>query len=158
MKKTFSHLDKNGKIKMVDISRKKTTSRVAIAEGKIFIKSATLKMITENEIPKGNVLTTAKIAGISAAKKTSNLIPLCHPLLISNIDVSFSLQKCAIVVRSKVMLEGKTGAEMEALTAASIALLTIYDMCKSVDKQMVIADIKLLRKSGGKSGDYIRKE
>lgn len=153
----LSHLDSQGKVKMVDVSEKKNTTRIAVAKAEILVKSSTLKMITDNKIPKGNVFTTAEIAGITAAKKTSDLIPLCHPLLISNIDVDFSVdkEKSRILVKSEVKLEGKTGAEMEALIAVSIAALTIYDMCKSVDREMIISDIKLLRKRGGESGEYI---
>ena len=155
MKKNFTHLDKKGEVKMVDVSKKKTTFRKAVAEGEILLKSSILKMIVEDKIPKGNVLTTAKIAGITAAKKTSDLIPFCHPLLIDSVDIVFSLEKSRIKIKSIVKLEGKTGAEMEALTSVTVAALTIYDMCKSVDKEMVISNIRLLRKSGGKSGKYI---
>lgn len=155
----LSHFDSQGKVKMVDVSNKKNTLRTAIAKAEVIVKPSTLNMIIKNEIPKGNVLTTAKLAGILAAKKTSELIPLCHPLLISNIDIEFSFdkEKSKILIVSKVVLEGKTGAEMEALVSAVVAALTIYDMCKSVNKEIVISDIKLLKKTGGKSGNYICK-
>lgn len=157
MKNKLSHLDSKGRVKMVDIGKKKITSRTASAESEVLLKPATINMILKDDIPKGNVLTTAMIAGISAAKKTSELIPLCHPLLISNVDIAFSFKRSKIIIKSKVSLDGKTGAEMEALTAVSVAALTIYDMCKSVDKEIEILNTRLIEKSGGKSGNYVRK-
>jgi len=154
----LTHLDEQGRIKMVDITEKKITSRMAVAEATVSVKPSTLDKILEKKIAKGEVFTTAKIAGIMAAKQTSSLIPLCHPLLISKVDIDFSInsKESKILIRGEVVLEGKTGVEMEALTSVSVAALTIYDMCKAVDKEMVISDIKLLRKKGGKSGEYIR--
>ncbi len=143
----FTHLDKNGKAKMVDVSHKPKVKRTASAIGKIYLQKETIKKIKENEIKKGDVLTVAKIAAISGAKKTTDLIPLCHNITIDNIDVDFSIQEDQIEIRSKAFCTGKTGIEMEALTAVSIAALTIYDMCKAVDKTMVISEIKLLEKT-----------
>ena len=147
-----------GYLRMVDISNKDDTFRQAVAQAEINLKPETLTMIKKNKIPKGDVLSAAKIAGITAAKKTAELIPLCHPLQITDIDINFEFTtKKKILINSKVSCLGKTGVEMEALTAVSISALTIYDMCKSVDKDMVISGIKLLRKSGGRSGLYLRK-
>ncbi len=156
----LTHLDESGRIKMVDVTDKKSTYRTAVASATVYLKQTTLEKIIRHEIAKGEVLTTAKIAGISAAKRTSSLIPLCHPLLISKVDIDFTIDSRAskILIRGEVVLEGKTGVEMEALTSVSVAALTIYDMCKAVDKEMVISDVKLLSKKGGKSGEYIREE
>ncbi len=143
----FTHLDKNGKAKMVDVSHKLKVKRIAKAFGKIYLQKETIKMIKENEIKKGDVLTVAKIAAISGAKRTTDLIPLCHNIAIDNIDVNFEIQADHIEIRSKAICTDKTGIEMEALTAVSIAALTIYDMCKAVDKAMVISEIKLLEKT-----------
>lgn len=155
----FTHLDKNGKVKMVDVSEKKITNRKAIAAGEIKMKAETLKMIKAGEIKKGAVLETARIAGIMGAKKTSELIPMCHPLLLSSIKIDFDSDfSDRIKIKGEVKNSGQTGVEMEALTAVNLSALTIYDMCKAVDKSMEIGDIKLLYKSGGKSGIYERKE
>ncbi len=154
----FSHIDKTGKAHMVDISAKSPTIRTARAYGKIVINEKVYNAIKNNTIIKGPVLETAKIAGIMGAKKTHLLIPLTHPLLIEHIDIEFSMKPYEIEIVSSIKMEGKTGAEMEALTAVAISALTIYDMCKAVDKGIVITDIKLLEKTGGKSGHYIRKE
>lgn len=144
---------------MVDIGEKPITKRTAVAEGKLFLKKETLKAILGNRIPKGNVLHTAKLAGIMAAKKTAWLIPLCHPLEITHADIDFSWNKTKreITVKSTVSCLGRTGVEMESLTAVAVSCLTIYDMCKPIDKDIVIGEIKLLRKTGGKSGTYERK-
>lgn len=131
---------------MVDVSDKPVVERQAIAKGEIILKSSTIKAIKDKKIPKGDVLTVAKIAGISAAKKTAELIPLCHPLSISNIEIEFALKKGKIEVTSKIKGEAKTGFEMEALTAVSLAGLNIYDMCKAVDKEMKIGNIRLIKK------------
>ena len=149
----FSHLDQSGNIRMVDVSAKKGTNRVAVAEGFIQLQPETLAKIQSGKTPKGNVLTTAKIAGIQGAKKCSDLIPLCHPLMLSSVAVDFQLDAVASCVRieGRCKVTGKTGVEMEALTAASVAALTIYDMCKAIDKKMVIENIRLVKKSGGKS-------
>ncbi len=142
----FSHTDENGQASMVDISKKEVQRRTAEAEGFIFLQSETLKLIAENNMKKGDVISTARIAGIQAAKQTSNLIPLCHQLLTEKIKVDFSTEDKGIRVNTLVRCTGKTGVEIEALTAASVALLTIYDMCKAVDKKMVISNITLLNK------------
>jgi cyclic pyranopterin phosphate synthase len=142
----FSHIDEYGRAKMVDVSNKTLQLRCASASGKIFLASKTIELIQQNQIKKGDVLTVAKIAGIGAAKQTSYLIPLCHPLTIDNINVQLHITQNGIVAESEVKCVGKTGIEMEALTAASVALLTIYDMCKAVDKNMHIGEIKLLTK------------
>jgi cyclic pyranopterin phosphate synthase len=142
----FSHVDAEGNAQMVDVSDKKTQYRVAHAIGTIKLTSNTINLIKENQINKGDVLTTAKIAGIQAAKQTANLIPLCHTLLLHNVALNFSYVTGGVQVTSMVTSTGKTGVEMEALTAVNIALLTIYDMCKAIDKTMVISDIKLTAK------------
>lgn len=146
MTKKISHLDKTGKAKMVDVGDKSESKRLAVAKGTIFLGSDTIKLIKANKLKKGDVLSVAKIAGICAAKKTSDLIPLCHPLLLNNIDLSFEIKKDKIEIESVVSCIGKTGVEMEALAAVSIAALTIYDMCKAVDKNMKIGDIYLIQK------------
>ena len=147
MKKAFSHIDKSGKAKMVDVGDKPESRRVAIAKGTIFLARETIKLIKANKMKKGDVLSVAKISGIQAAKKTSELIPLCHPILLTNVDLSFEIRKDRIEIESVVSCIGKTGVEMEALTAASVAALTIYDMCKAVDKKMRIGGIYLWQKS-----------
>ncbi|MCX7876104.1 MAG: cyclic pyranopterin monophosphate synthase MoaC [Melioribacteraceae bacterium] len=144
--KKFSHVDENGKANMVDISEKKIQIREAFAEGFISLSNNTIKLIKENKLKKGDVLTIAEIAGIQGGKKTSELIPLCHPIEIKKIDVKTSLKKNGVSVTSYAKCIGQTGIEMEVLTATSIALLTIYDMCKAVDKEMKISDIKLIEK------------
>ena len=147
----FSHLDNKGNVKMVDVSDKMNTLRIAKAEAIISMKHDTILAIQDDALPKGNVLTTSKIAGIQAAKKTSELIPMCHQLNLSFIDIEFFLMKDHISIRSMVKTKEATGVEMEALAAVSNAALTIYDMCKAVDKTMVINDIQLIEKEGGKS-------
>jgi len=150
----LTHLDADGAAHMVDVSAKADTAREAVAEGRISMSVAALDAIRTGNAKKGDVLGTARIAGIMAAKKTSALIPLCHPLMVSRISVDFVLEPSSVLVRAAVRLNGPTGVEMEALTAVSVALLTIYDMAKALDKQMVISDIRLLSKTGGKSGDW----
>jgi cyclic pyranopterin monophosphate synthase len=149
----LSHYTEDGSSRMVDISDKKITLRTAKASGFVRMQNSTLDLIEKKLIPKGNVFEVAKIAGIIAAKKTSGLIPMCHPLLISHVDLKISIDKerSGVKLESEVKLEGKTGVEMEALTAVSIAALTVYDMCKAVDKNMIIEDLKLIEKKGGKS-------
>ena len=147
----FSHLDKKGNVKMVDVTDKPTTERTARAEGKISMKKETLALLLEEELPKGNVLTTAKLAGIQAAKKTSNLIPLCHPLNVSWVNIEFESEGDHILIKAVAKTKEATGIEMEVLSAVSVAALTIYDMCKAVDKTMIISDIHLVEKKGGKS-------
>lgn len=152
----LTHLDDTGAAHMVDVSTKAATIREAIAEGRIAMSAAALDAIRDGNVKKGDVLATARISGIMAAKKTSELIPLCHPLLLSKVSVDFAFEDDGIKATSVVRLTGQTGVEMEAMTAVSVALLTIYDMAKAIDKSMVISDVRLLSKSGGKSGDWIR--
>ena len=147
----FSHLDSKGDVKMVDVTDKTATERMAKAEGKIHLQQATIALIQDNSIPKGNVLTTAKIAGIQSAKKTAEIIPMCHQLNLSFVDMEFELGRELVIIRSIVKTREATGVEMEALTAVSTAALTMYDMCKAVDKTMTIGAIKLVEKIGGKS-------
>lgn len=159
MGKEFSHVDQNGKVQMVDVSKKEITERTARAVGEIKMRPETLKLIKAGNIKKGAVIETARIAGITGAKKTSNLIPMCHPLLLSSIKVDFELEyDDKIKIKSEVKNSGQTGVEMEALTAVNLAALTIYDMVKAVDKSMEIGSVKLIYKAGGKSGIYERKE
>ncbi len=157
--KKLTHIDSSGKARMVDVSEKPLTQREAVARGFVSMKRTTLKLIEENSIAKGDVLGVARVAGAMAAKKTSELIPLCHPLNISSLSVDFALdqKKSRIAIEARVKITGQTGVEMEALTAVSIAALTIYDMCKAVDKEMVISEIMLIEKTGGKSGIFKRK-
>lgn len=152
----LTHIDEKGNAVMVDVSAKDVTVREAKAEGTIFVGTEILHLITAGEIAKGDVLAAARIAGIMACKKTSDIIPLCHPLPITkaSVDLEILEEKTAIRAICTVKTEGKTGVEMEALTGVSAALLTIYDMCKAVSKEMVIGDVHLVRKSGGKSGDF----
>jgi cyclic pyranopterin monophosphate synthase len=156
--KNLSHVNNEGQVQMVDVTSKAQTIRKAKARGIVKMDSRTLKLIEKGQIAKGNVLTTAKIAGIMAAKKTGELIPLCHPLELTGIDINLEIdhKNSQIVIEAQVQIAGKTGVEMEALTAVSIAALTIYDMCKAVNKKIIISDIMLLEKSGGKSGTFIR--
>ena len=156
----LSHIDTKGKGKMVDISEKSVSVRVARAYAEVFVSDKVFDRINQNNIAKGDVLATARIAGIQAAKKTSELIPLCHNILIDDVKVDFILnnEKKTVEINTEVKTTSKTGVEMEALTAASVSALTVYDMCKALDKSIKISNIKLLSKSGGKSGDYIRKE
>tara|TARA_R110000824_G_scaffold155226_5_gene327700 strand:+ start:13653 stop:14138 length:486 start_codon:yes stop_codon:yes gene_type:complete len=155
-KKKLTHLDDKGHATMVDVSQKEVTARSATAKGRIVMEPATLKLITGGKLAKGNALEVARLAGIMAAKKTSDLIPLCHPLMISKVSVDFkpNTRTRSIEVEATVKLSGQTGVEMEALTAVSVACLTLYDMAKAVDRGMVISDIRLTHKDGGKSGTY----
>ena len=156
----LTHLDADGNARMVDVTAKEETVRQATARGRITLSATAYEMVKAGTMKKGDVLAVARLAAIMAAKRVDQLIPLCHPLAITGIDVDFSLldEDCAIEIRATVRITGRTGVEMEALTAVSVAALTIYDMCKAVDKGMVISDICLLRKSGGKSGLYERKD
>ncbi|HQI24175.1 MAG TPA: cyclic pyranopterin monophosphate synthase MoaC [Smithella sp.] len=158
MSKKLSHINHEGNVQMVDVTAKPQTAREAKARGIVRMDAATLALVSKGRIAKGNVLTTAKIAGIMAAKKTGDLIPMCHPLELTGVDLTFTVdeKKSAIIIEASVRIAGKTGVEMEALTAVSVAALTIYDMCKAVNKKIVISDIMLLEKSGGKSGTFIR--
>jgi cyclic pyranopterin phosphate synthase len=155
-KKTLTHFDERGNAHMVDVGDKDITERVAVARASVRMQPATLKLIATKKAAKGDVLSVAQLAGIMAAKKTPDLIPLCHPLALSSVDVKLTLdaKRNAVDIEATCKLKGRTGVEMEALTAASVAALTVYDMCKSVDRGMVISDVRLLHKSGGKSGTY----
>lgn len=156
----LTHIDSDGHVRMVDVTGKKPTSRQALVKGRITMTPETFARIREGRIAKGNVLETARIAGVMAAKKTADLIPMCHPLSISHVQIDFfqKPEANAIEIECSVRFVGRTGVEMEALTAVCIAALTIYDMCKATDREMVISDIRLVEKSGGKSGTYKRKE
>jgi len=150
----LTHLNAQGHARMVDVGGKAETQRIAIASGRIRMSAAALEAIREGAVPKGDVIAAARIAGIMAAKKTADLIPLCHPLLLHSAGVEFAFEEGALRATATASLTGKTGVEMEALTAVSVALLTIYDMAKAIDKGMVIEDIRLIEKRGGKSGDW----
>jgi cyclic pyranopterin phosphate synthase len=155
----LSHLDEQGRARMVDVSEKEVTSRMAVARGVIYMRPETLSLILENKIEKGDVFSVARVAGIMAAKKTPELIPMCHPLNITSVEIELTPGEnpARVTIEASVRVSGKTGVEMEAMTAVSIAGLTIYDMCKAVDREMSIGEIGLLKKSGGKSGTFVRK-
>jgi cyclic pyranopterin phosphate synthase len=154
----LSHFDRAGRARMVDVSAKPVTKRTAIASGRVLMKAQTLRRIVNKEIEKGDVLGVARVAGIMAAKRTGETIPMCHPLTIDSVEIQFQpdVRRSQVQIESRVKSTGKTGVEMEALMATAAAALTIYDMCKAVDRGMVISEIKLIKKSGGKSGTYIR--
>jgi len=156
----LSHLDAEGKARMVDVSGKDVTERIATARGTIFMRAETLSLIMEKKVEKGDVFSVARVAGIMAAKKTSELIPMCHPLNITSVEIELTPQNNPprVEIEAVVKVTGKTGVEMEAMTAAAVAGLTIYDMCKAVDREMSIGEIRLVKKSGGKSGTFLRKE
>ena len=154
--KKLSHFDEQGKIKMVDVSGKATTTRRAVASAIVLLSKETIAILRSNENPKGNPLEIARIAGIMAAKRTSDLIPLCHQINLSKVDVKIELTETGISLEAEAKTASQTGVEMEALTAVSVAALTIYDMCKAVQKDIVITEIQLESKSGGKSGDFNR--
>jgi cyclic pyranopterin phosphate synthase len=156
----LSHLDEQGRARMVDVSEKEVTRRIAVARGVIRMRPETLALILEEKIEKGDVFSVARVAGIMAAKKTSELIPMCHPLNITSVEIELKPQEtpASVEIEATVRVAGKTGVEMEAMTAVSVAGLTIYDMCKAVDREMSIGEIRLVKKSGGKSGTFIRKE
>ena len=154
----LTHFNESGRAHMVDVGEKDDTKRLAIARGKIWMGEETLRRIREGQIKKGDVLSVAQIAGIMGVKYTSNLIPMCHNILITGSDIEFEVQEDGVAIEAQVTSIGKTGIEMEALTAVSVAALTIYDMCKAIDKEMKIGDIRLIKKTGGKSGEYIREE
>ena len=156
MDNKLTHFDNSGNARMVDVSEKNKTERVAIAVSRIRVSEETLSLIKEGKIGKGDVLGVARVAGIMASKQTSNLIPMCHPLMISSCNIDFEIndEESCIDIKSTVKIVDKTGVEMEALTAATIAELTIYDMCKAVDKRIVIEGTHLLKKTGGKSGEF----
>ena len=151
----LSHINEDGDAQMVDISNKSTTRRIATAEATLKMAPSTLTMIMDGEMPKGDVFAVSRIAGIQAAKRTSDLIPLCHPLALTNVSIEFESQNDdELHVRASASVNGPTGVEMEALTAVTVAALTVYDMCKAVQKDIAIKDVRLLSKSGGKSGDW----
>ncbi len=154
----LTHIDKKGKAKMVNVTSKLPTEREAIARGAVYMKKQTLNLITDKKISKGDVFETARIAGIMTAKKTGEIIPLCHPLNITSVDIDFDIdkQKNKITIQAQVKTVGQTGVEMEALMAVSAAALTIYDMCKAVDRGIIISGIMLMEKRGGKSGEWKR--
>lgn len=154
----LTHIDERGKARMVDVTGKDSTERTAIAMGRVTMKKETLGLILANEVKKGDVLGVARVAGIMAAKKTAGLIPLCHPLNLTSVEVAFApvSEPCGVEITATAKLAGKTGVEMEALTAVSVAALTIYDMCKAADKGMTLTDIRLVKKTGGKSGTFTR--
>ena len=157
MPNKLTHLDETGRARMVDVGDKPDTNRVAIARGEVHMKQETLDLIRAGQIKKGDVLTVAQIAGITASKRTSDLIPLCHPLPLSKVDVDLALDDSlpGVIITATVKVTGKTGVEMEALTAVSIAALTVYDMAKAVEKTMRIQNIRLIEKNGGQSGDVV---
>ena len=162
----LTHFNEEGRARMVDVGEKDSTERIAIASGQVYLRPNTMSLIKQGNIKKGDVLAVAQVAGIMGAKKTSDVIPMCHPLLLTNIDITFDTNSkpdsitglCCIEVKATVKVTGQTGVEMEALTAVSIAALTIYDMCKAVDREMFFTNIGLIQKSGGKSGTFSRKQ
>ncbi len=153
----LSHVDDQGRVRMVDTSDKVTTTRHAIASARVLLTSETAAAIAAHRTPKGDPIEAARLAGIMAAKRTAELIPLCHPLPLTHVDVQARLEDYGVYLESSVSTNAQTGVEMEALTAVSVAALTIYDMCKALDKGITISDVRLERKTGGKSGDYQRK-
>jgi cyclic pyranopterin phosphate synthase len=154
----FTHFDENGAARMVDVSAKQETTREAVAEGRVLMQHETLSLILDRKVVKGDVFGVARIAGIMAAKKTPELIPLSHPLSISSVTIDFEpdTERSSVLIRATVRIFARTGVEMEALTAVAAAGLTVYDMCKSTDRTMTISDIRLMKKSGGKSGTFVR--
>ena len=153
----MTHLDEYGRARMVDVTRKKETVRVAVARGSVLMKPDTLAMISRGEMAKGDVFSVARIAGIMAAKNTSGLIPLCHPLQLTGVEIRFSVRdERTLEIEAQVTNRGRTGVEMEAMTAVSAAALTVYAMCKAVDRRMVLTEIRLISKTGGKSGTFVR--
>lgn len=156
----LSHLDAEGRARMVDVTAKDITRRVAVAQGKILMRAETLAMIVEKRVAKGDVFSVARVAGIMGAKKTPDLIPMCHPLNITSIEISLTPKEnpSRVEIEATVKVTGQTGVEMEAMTAVAVSALTIYDMCKAVDREMTIGEIQLTKKSGGKSGTFIRKK
>ena len=166
MSKQFTHFNKEGRAKMVDVSSKGITQRVATASCKVFMKQSTLDLIQKGKITKGDVLAVAQVAGIAGAKKTWDLIPMCHPILLSSVDIEFRENSqpddyyglASIVITATVKVTGQTGVEMEAMTAVSVAALTIYDMCKAADKGIIFSEIGLIFKAGGKSGTFKREK
>ncbi len=160
MDNKLTHINEQGHARMVNVTDKASTVRTAIARGEIYMAPSTLDLIQSGGMPKGDVLAVAQVGGIMAAKKTGDLIPMCHPINLTGVDINFEIdtEKSRIIITSTVSCKGETGVEMEALTAVSAAALTIYDMCKAVQKDMHIEGIRLIKKTGGKSGDYIAKD
>ncbi len=156
----FTHFNQEGRARMVNVGEKAPTCRTAEAGARIYVNQKTFGLIRSGGVKKGDVLTVAQVAGIMGAKRTPDLIPMCHPILLSGVDLNLRLneEKCAVDITAKVSCEGRTGVEMEALTAAAAAALTVYDMCKAVQKDMVISDLRLLSKTGGIHGDFVREE
>lgn len=156
----FTHFNDQGRARMVDVGEKPESVRTAVAAGRVLVNAATFALIRSGGMKKGDVLTVAQVAGVMGAKRTPELIPMCHPVLIDGIDLALSLDeaRCSVEIRATVSCAGRTGVEMEALSAVSAAALTVYDMCKAVQKDMVIADIRLLSKTGGVHGDFRREE
>lgn len=150
----LTHINEQGRARMVDVTEKAATARTAVAEGRVRMRRETAELIRTGGMAKGDVLAVAQVAGIMAAKRTPDLIPMCHTLRLTGVDIAFTLEEEAVQIRAAVRCKGETGVEMEALTAVSAAALTIYDMCKAVQKDMEIGEIRLCRKTGGKSGDY----
>ncbi len=159
MARRLSHLDRRGRARMVDVSAKAVTRREAVARGEVGMRPETLARIAAGALPKGDVLGVARLAGIMAAKRTADLIPLCHPLPLSHVDVELTPDTAGarVLIESRVAVEARTGVEMEALTAVTVAALTLYDMCKAVDREMVIGAVRLVRKAGGRSGTFVRR-
>ena len=154
----LTHIDEHGRARMVDTSDKVVTTRCAIASARVLMSAETIKAVRDNQTPKGDPLETARLAGVMAAKRTAELIPLCHPLPLTYVDVRAELHETGVYLEAEVRTNAQTGVEMEALAAVSVASLTVYDMCKALDKSMIISDIRLELKTGGKSGDYRRQE
>ena len=165
MTNPLTHFNEEGRARMVDVGEKNSTQRIAIATGQVYLQPSTMRLIKDGGIKKGDVLAVAQVAAIMGAKKTSDIIPMCHPLLLTNVDIAFddnlepdpTTGLCCIEINATVKVTGQTGVEMEALTAVSIAALTIYDMCKAVDREMFFKNIGLIQKSGGKSGTFSKK-
>jgi cyclic pyranopterin phosphate synthase len=160
----FTHFNESGRARMVDVSAKNSTERAATAQATVFLQPETLEKIQRGKIAKGNVLSVAQVAGVMGAKKTPDLIPMCHPILLTSVDISFKEEsqpdregRCSITIQATAKTTGPTGVEMEAMTAASVAALTIYDMCKAIDRRMSFSEVCLLSKSGGKSGTFTRR-
>ena len=158
MASKLTHVDEGGRLRMVDVGAKAETRRQARVRGEIRMKPETVQLIREHKVAKGNVLEAARLAGILATKRTGELIPLCHPLNLTAVEVDFEVGEDRIQVETQARIAARTGVEMEALTAAAVALLTIYDMCKAVDRGMVISEVRLMEKRGGKSGTYVRED
>ena len=160
MNSDFTHFNEQGRAKMVDVGEKPESIRTAVAAGRVLVNRQTFELIRSGGMKKGDVLTVAQVAGVMGAKRTPELIPMCHPILIDGIDLTLALdeERCSVEITAEVRCDGRTGVEMEALTAVSTAALTVYDMCKAVQRDMLISDIRLLRKTGGVHGDFTRED